>query len=252
SLLSFSGPTFWALQNSDWRMCSHGKQQSPINISPELLLYDPNLGHISLNISNGSGQLVNTGNDITLFLQDGGLQRVNVTDGPLSYVYAISDIKFHFGRPGHARSEHQISNKTFPAEVGHCHNLDIFQNVQLWTLHFSYLTVRGYIKEKGRISSMTTMHSSSETIPGERNVTNIDSLPVSDLIPLTDEYMTYEGSLTQPGCHESVTWIILNKPVFVTRNQVLYDVSLIIYTVFVTRNYERHYVTNCEFIETSW
>lgn len=32
------------------------------------------------------------------------------------------------------------------------------------------------------------------------------------------QYITYEGSLTEPGCYETVTWIILNKPIYMTNH----------------------------------
>lgn len=32
--------------------------------------------------------------------------------------------------------------------------------------------------------------------------------------------MTYDGSLTMPSCDETVTWIILNKPIYITKQQV--------------------------------
>ena len=50
--------------------------------------------------------------------------------------------------------------------------------------------------------------------------TNIEGVPIEGLIPKTDHYMTYSGSLTQPGCQETVTWIIYNKPLYLSRNQV--------------------------------
>lgn len=43
---------------------------------------------------------------------------------------------------------------------------------------------------------------------------------IYDLLPDTKNYITYEGSLTRPGCQESVTWIIMNKPVYVKKSQV--------------------------------
>ena len=35
---------------------------------------------------------------------------------------------------------------------------------------------------------------------------------------LRRQYLTYDGSLTQPACHETVQWIILNKPIYITSN----------------------------------
>ena len=43
---------------------------------------------------------------------------------------------------------------------------------------------------------------------------------INNLLPATSHYMTYEGSLTQPPCHETLTWILVNKPVYVTKKQV--------------------------------
>lgn len=39
-------------------------------------------------------------------------------------------------------------------------------------------------------------------------------------MPETDAYMTYEGSATYPGCWESVTWIVMNKPVYLSRSEL--------------------------------
>jgi len=45
-------------------------------------------------------------------------------------------------------------------------------------------------------------------------------LSLNELMPETADYMTYEGSMTRPGCHETITWIVMNKPVYVTVEQV--------------------------------
>lgn len=45
-------------------------------------------------------------------------------------------------------------------------------------------------------------------------------LNIADLYPDTTRYITYEGSITVPPCYETSTWILINKPVYVTRMQV--------------------------------
>lgn len=62
------------------------------------------------------GILQNTGNDITLTFMNDVKNQINVTGGPLSYMFRITDVKFHFGRKQRA-SEHLINNKSFTAEV---------------------------------------------------------------------------------------------------------------------------------------
>lgn len=42
------------------------------------------------------------------------------------------------------------------------------------------------------------------------------------LLPHTENYVTYDGSLTYPGCYETVIWTILNNPLYLTRADV-YD-----------------------------
>uniref|UniRef100_A0A182FIP4 Uncharacterized protein n=1 Tax=Anopheles albimanus TaxID=7167 RepID=A0A182FIP4_ANOAL len=37
------GPAFWGLINPQWNMCNKGRRQSPINVEPEKLLFDPYL-----------------------------------------------------------------------------------------------------------------------------------------------------------------------------------------------------------------
>ncbi|PVD34710.1 hypothetical protein C0Q70_05987 [Pomacea canaliculata] len=44
-------------------------------------------------------------------------------------------------------------------------------------------------------------------------------LDLNQLLPSTEHYITYDGSLTYPGCYETVTWIILNKPAIISTDQ---------------------------------
>jgi len=52
------------------------------------------------------------------------------------------------------------------------------------------------------------------------NRVHIRHLSINGLLPTTDDYVTYDGSLTQPGCQETVTWIIINKPIYISNEHV--------------------------------
>lgn len=57
--------------------------------------------------------------------------------------------------------------------------------------------------------------------------TPVKRVSVRSLLPDTEHYMTYEGSTTSPACHETVTWIVLNKPIYITKQQVtLHTITL--------------------------
>ena len=43
---------------------------------------------------------------------------------------------------------------------------------------------------------------------------------LAEIMPDTEHYMTYEGSTTYPGCWETVTWIVMNKPIYITRQEM--------------------------------
>ncbi len=63
-----------------------GKRQSPINIDPGLLQYDPNLLAVSIDKQGVSGKVVNTGQTLVFKVEEGQLA-INITGGPLAYKY---------------------------------------------------------------------------------------------------------------------------------------------------------------------
>ncbi|KAK6630401.1 hypothetical protein RUM44_005068 [Polyplax serrata] len=49
----------------------------------------------------------------------------------------------------------------------------------------------------------------------------VKRISIKSLLPETEYYMTYDGSTTMPACHETVTWVILNKPIYITKQQAV-------------------------------
>ena len=60
---------------------------------------------------------MNTGHDVKIVLDDPSPHIINITGGPLSYKYRVSEISFHWGSIDTLGSEHTIDGQSFPAEV---------------------------------------------------------------------------------------------------------------------------------------
>ena len=52
------------------------------------------------------------------------------------------------------------------------------------------------------------------------DVARIHQLSLASLMPNTEDYVTYEGSTTFPGCWETTTWVVMNKPVYISRQEM--------------------------------
>lgn len=67
-----------------------------------------------------SGKLENNGHDVRLRLDEPfppTQHYVNISAGPLSYQYRVSEIILHYGVTNVTGSEHTINGVSFPAEV---------------------------------------------------------------------------------------------------------------------------------------
>ncbi|CAG2110954.1 unnamed protein product, partial [Medioppia subpectinata] len=127
--ITHRGPDFWGRLNPKWSHCNKGRRQSPIDINPELLLYDPGLLPVNINGDHVSGKLINTGRSIVFKINVE--QSVVLSSGPLSYQYTISNLTLHFGRENNRGSEHTISGVQFPGELQlYAYNSQLYSN---WT-----------------------------------------------------------------------------------------------------------------------
>lgn len=218
-----SGPEFWGVINPAWAMCSEGRRQSPINLDPRTLLHDPNLTPLSFDKTQVHGSLINTGHSLEWRVKPSSGPRVNLSGGPLSYTYSVSHLRLHFGERDLQGSEHTIANYAFPAELQiYGYNAQLYRNfTQAATQVYGVVALAVFV-QVGETPS-PAMSSLLQGLPavhfgGSSSPTH--ELRVSDLLPTTDQYLTYDGSLTVPGCYETVTWIIPNKPLYIAFTQM--------------------------------
>ncbi|CAN8006222.1 unnamed protein product, partial [Ixodes hexagonus] len=234
------GPDFWGRLNPAWTLCSTGRRQSPVNIEPRQLLFDPNLKPVAVTSHRVNGQLQNTGQGIVFRLSEDDHGGVNISMGPLSYRYRVYELRLHFGRTDDRGSEHSVSGFVFPAELQILgYNCDLYANVSEARQRAQGLVALAAIikvRKKTRFARMSYL-----SFPQLRDSANLElrlltsqllhlgfkgsqvpvkSVSIQDLVPATDSYMTYEGSATTPGCEETVTWILMNRPLYMTRQQL--------------------------------
>ncbi|CAG0881443.1 unnamed protein product [Cyprideis torosa] len=216
-----SGPLFWGVMNPQWSLCDRGRIQSPVDIDPDKLLYDPQLRSLHMDKNKINGLLQNTGQSLTLRPAKETKLHVNITGGPLSYKYQFHEMFIHYGMENAFGSEHRIQGKSYPAEIQlYFFNSDLYRNMSEARLKSQGIAALSIMVQKGPSSEEIRVITSNFTdvVYGGQSA-KIRNLSLRNLLPDTDFYMTYEGSTTHPGCWETVTWIVFNKPVYMTRQE---------------------------------
>ncbi|XP_021697212.1 carbonic anhydrase-related protein 10 [Aedes aegypti] len=225
-----SGPAFWGLINPEWSLCNKGRRQSPVNLEPQRLLFDPNLRTLHIDKHRISGSIANTGHSVIFTVNNetapssGILQvPVNLTGGPLSYRYRFHEIHVHYGLHDQFGSEHSVEGYTFPAEIQiFGYNSQLYANFSDAVFRAQGIVGVAILVQLGDLSNpeLRMLTDQLERIRFGGATAPVRRLSVRDLLPDTEHYMTYEGSTTAPACHETVTWIVMNKPIYITKQQL--------------------------------
>ncbi|XP_067140452.1 carbonic anhydrase-related protein 10-like isoform X2 [Centruroides vittatus] len=218
-----SGPDFWGLLNPEWHLCSRGRRQSPVDLDPTLLLYDPYLRKLQIDKQRVNGVIWNTGHSVVFRAETGPYVPVaNISGGPMSYNYQFEQIHLHYGRLDSFGSEHTLMGRAFPAEVQiYGYNSDLYSNMSEAFHRSQGIVGIALLIQIGETSNLELrlLTSQLHQIIYKGQQAELKSLSIKELLPDTEYYMTYEGSTTMPGCYETVTWIIMNKPLYITRQQ---------------------------------
>ncbi|OQR76259.1 putative carbonic anhydrase protein 1-like [Tropilaelaps mercedesae] len=220
-----SGPDFWGLLNPDWHLCSRGRAQSPIDLDPQQLLFDPRLKPFVFRAKPVEATLINTGHVIFISLPESSSLVPTISGGPLQYTYAIAGLHIHHGQEDWNGSEHTIAGHAYPAELQMLgYNSDLFANL---TAAFESREGSALVALSVMLRVGSSSHSEFRLITNQLSKViyrdqkaQIERLDVSRLLPPTEEYMTYTGSLSQPNCLESVRWLVMNKAIQVSRQQI--------------------------------
>jgi len=194
-----NGPDHWANLDSSFADCADGTEQSPIDIELANVKVDNSATEVDINYSPTSFTLMN--NTHTIQANDASGKNTITVDGEK---YTL--VQMHFHKP----SEHQLDGQAFEME-GHL----VHQNDE------GELAVLGFLIDEGKENQvLAEMWSKLPEEETEEDVPLEQAVDLDNLIPEDYSFLRYDGSLTTPSCSEGVSWILLEEPLEMSREQI--------------------------------
>ena len=201
--------------------------------SPGSIIFDSTLTQLTFNKHEVSASMSNTGQTVRLRVSNSEVP-VYLRGGPLVYTYTFTEVIFHWAdRGSQDGSEHSINHHSFPAEVQiYGYNSDLYPNMSVAREEVRGLVaVSLMVQQEEAGARLKQDHSRSHSglgaiiarlpnIKYSGQETTIPRISLAHIVPNTGEFITYEGSTTYPGCWETVTWIMMNKPVYISRQEM--------------------------------
>ncbi|ARU87019.1 carbonic anhydrase [Pseudomonas sp. M30-35] len=203
---SYSGhnsPDHWAGldANGDYATCAKGTHQSPIDIpSTSATHVKAASASLSINYQRSPLDVVNNGHSI----------QANVTgDNSLQFqgkTYKL--VQFHF----HSPSEHLYSGKRFPMEMHWVNQAS----------DGSLLVVAAMIKSGDKNTQLE--HIWSKMLPQKKGahvqLSQEQAPDLGKILPSSSKHFFYKGSLTTPPCTEGVQWVLFEKLLELSPDQI--------------------------------
>ena len=189
-------PNHWSDIKEKFKMCSEGRQQTPINI---VATKDTDLKVLDLNYITGSSTIINNGHTIQVNIDDGSILKIDNDKYKLK--------QFHF----HVPSENNINGEAYPLEAHFVHATDDGK-----------LAVIAVMFEEGAENPI--LAKAWKKIPslkiGEEIKCTLNANEVKSLMPNNKDYYKFMGSLTTPPCSENVKWHVYKNALTASKKQI--------------------------------
>lgn len=199
-------------------VCRSGKKQSPIDIASDAAI-NTDLGALKFVRYDFafSGMIKNTGHTVQITLT--GVP-INLMGGGLPTTYVLEQIHIHWS------AEHTIDGVRDPMEFHFVHYDKEFENVTSASKYPKGIAVLAVLFELSDKDNEDLHH----IMKAAKLVSNwvgpsmaeIDSKVIPSLLLPKDRstFYRYDGSLTTPGCQESVIWTVLTEKLPVSESQM--------------------------------
>ncbi|MED6182171.1 hypothetical protein PIB30_026162 [Stylosanthes scabra] len=192
------GPEQWGKINPDWKLCSDGKSQSPIDIQSKSVKEFSDFVWLQTEYKPASAVLTNRGHDLAVvWKEDAGKLILNGTDYNLLHCH------------WHTPSEHKINGKQFIAELHMVHESSKGERVVIAVL-YEFVNPDSFL---------TKLLPFIEII--KQDDINLGKVDASVIQFDHGRFYKYIGSLTTPPCTEGVIWIVIKKVENVSIRQIV-------------------------------
>jgi carbonic anhydrase len=188
------GPESWGELSADFRVCSLGLEQTPIDLKD------------SIRAETGLVQASFQPMPLTI-LNNGHTIQVNCAPGSRTDVSGRSFelLQFHFHHP----SEHLLSGRATEMELHFVHKGPEGQ-----------LAVLGvFIRVGQENAALAPIWAAMPREAGEPKAVDAKIDP-NTLLPSGRQYFRYKGSLTTPPCSEGVLWTVFKEPIEASAEQI--------------------------------
>ncbi|RNA40423.1 carbonic anhydrase 7, partial [Brachionus plicatilis] len=202
------GPDFWKEEFLNCR----GEKQSPIDIAPDYLKYDPNLKPLNfINYEKYSNWNVShNGHTVTVKNVNDEIFSINGSD--FNKKFNLLQFHFHWGYNNFQGSEHQIDGEKFPLEMHLVHK----------STDGNY-TVLGFLFKLSseRNKALDSLLYGVDVARKAGFWQNVSFQLKSFLPDLKNlDYYRYIGSLTTPPCSEGIIWNVFTTYINISSDQM--------------------------------
>ncbi|KAI6192202.1 hypothetical protein M3Y97_00311600 [Aphelenchoides bicaudatus] len=219
---SRNGPSSWL------GACDTGHRQSPIDIRSVDVDYAVlKKLHFVNYMRTGTVKLQNNGHTVMVTgFADWGESQPFIFGGALEGRYRLLQIHFHWATEDTRGSEHTLASLHYPLEAHFVHQKEGTHNLS--SLPGDGLAVVGLflnIQQDG--SPFSNLEAGLKQVEQPDTTVKIEHYNAMQMLPNNkDTFYTYEGSLTTPGCHETVIWTVLAEPSSITKSQAKKSMQL--------------------------
>ncbi|XP_058245784.1 carbonic anhydrase 15 isoform X2 [Hemibagrus wyckioides] len=186
------------------------------------------LGLQRFNMRQGNWTVANVRNTVVVTFQAG----MSVKGGSIKHNYQIVEMRFHWGTNVTNGSEHKLDSRRFPMEMQIVGLAPGFTDVEAASAVPSGLLMMGVFIDiaSAENEAFKAIAHAVSSVPYPGDSVSVTPPALLDLLPDNYKFYQYHGGLTTPPCFQTVTWIVFEKPIFISREQYLPFVTHLYYS----------------------